>query len=82
MVALSSQGGHSAVVTMRLLLDGVSIPVAQMGPDFILLETPLEHPPATGSLVLNVDETERQWKVRLPQGIFADAKRVAIAACA
>jgi hypothetical protein len=33
----SSQGGHSAQVKMKLLVNGSSILVAQMGADFLLV---------------------------------------------
>jgi len=75
----SSQGGHSAQVKMRLLVNGSSIAVAQMGPDFLLVDAPIDHPPGTASLVLQVDQSERRWDVHLPQGISAASKRVAIA---
>jgi len=65
---------------MRLLVGPHSIPVAQMGPDFILLESPVNHPPAPASVELQVDQSKRSWNVLLPDGISADTKRVAIAA--
>ena len=65
---------------MRLLVNELSLPVAQMGPDFVLLEIPIDHPPADASLVLQVDRSERSWRVRLPSGMSAGTKRVAIAA--
>ena len=65
---------------MRLLVGKHSIPVAQMGPDFILLESPVNHPPAAASVELQVDQSKRSWNVLLPHGISADTKRVAIAA--
>jgi len=80
MIALSSQGGHSAQVKMRLLVNGSSIPVIQMGPDFLLVDAPFDHPPGDASVVLQVDQSERRWNVRLPNGISANSKRVAIAA--
>ena len=80
MVALSSQGGHSAQVRIRLLVNRESVAVAQMGPDFLLLEASFDHPPGDASVVLQVDESERRWNVRLPDGISAVSKRVAIAA--
>jgi hypothetical protein len=79
MVPLSSQGGHSARVNMRLLVNGLSLQVTQMGPDFVLVESPVNHPPAAASMVLQVDKTERRWNVRLPGGISANKKRVEIA---
>ena len=75
-----SQGGHSAQVTMRLLVNGYSIPVRQMGRDFLLIDYTVNHPPADASLVLQVDQNERRWNVRLPQGISANCNRVAISA--
>ena len=65
---------------MRLLINGGSIAVEHLGPDFILLGAPFDHPPGDASMVLQVDQRERRWNVRLPDGISADCKRVAIAA--
>lgn len=76
----SSQGGHSAQVSMRLLVNGFSIPVRQMGHDFLLVDSAVNHPPAEASVVLRVDHNERRWNVRLPQGISANSNRVAILA--
>ena len=64
---------------MRLLVNGLSLSVTQMGPDFVLVESPVNHPPAAASMVLQVDKTERRWNVRLPGGISANKKRVEIA---
>jgi hypothetical protein len=75
---LSSQGGHSSRVNMRLLFNGYSLPVAQIGPDFILVDEPVNHPPTAASVIFQVDETERHWKVQLPFGISCDLKKVAI----
>jgi hypothetical protein len=75
----SGYGGHSAHVSMLLLLNGTSIRVLQMGPDFLFVEAGVEHPPGEASLVLAVDDSERRWKVRLPHGIAAGSDRVTIA---
>jgi len=77
---MSNHGGHSARVFMRLLVNGFSIPVRQMGPDFLLVDSPVNHPPADASLVLQVDQNERSWEVRLPEGISASSNRIVIAA--
>ena len=76
---ISSQGGHFARVKMRLLVNGGSIPVLQMGPDFLLVEEPFDHPLGNASVVLRMDESERSWGVHLPNGISSSSKRVAIA---
>ena len=67
---------------MHLLLRGNAIPVVQMGPDFLLLDVAHDQAPGDASLVLRVDQSERSWRVRLPEGISAASKRVAIAAAA
>jgi hypothetical protein len=77
---LQSSGycGHSADVAISLLFNGHSIPVAQLGPGFLLLDAPGDHPPGEASVVLRVDQSERRWNVRLPDGISASRKRVNI----
>lgn len=75
----ASHGGHSANVRMSLVLNTDSIPVAQMGPDFLLVDIATDHPPGEASLVLQVDQSERRWKVSLPHGISARSERVTIA---
>ena len=65
---------------MRLLVNDSSIPVVQLGPDFLLVDAPFDHPPGDASMVLQVDQSERCWNVHLPNGISAGSKRVAIAA--
>lgn len=77
----SVQRGHSADVSMRLLVNGASLPIAQMGPDFLLLDAAgSAHPPGDASILLRVDASERRWEVRLPEGITAGgAQRVSIA---
>jgi hypothetical protein len=77
---MMNQGGHSAQVNMQLLVNGGSVRVVQMGPDFLLVEEPFDHPPADASVVLRVDGSERRWNVLLPEGLSALSKRVAIAA--
>ncbi len=64
---------------MLLLVNGLSLSVAQLGPDFIFLDSPVDHPPTTGSMILRVDQNERRWNVHLPNGISAGSKRVEIA---
>lgn len=79
---MSSQGGHSAQVKMRLLVNELSLSVAQMGPDFLFVDAPVNHAPVAASLVLQVDQSERRWNVHLPNGISAGKKRVEIAPAA
>ena len=78
MITSSSLSGHSAQVKMRLLVKGSSISAAQMGPDFLLVDAPIYHPPGNASVVLQVDQRARRWNVHLPNGISAESRRVAI----
>jgi hypothetical protein len=77
----SNYSGHSADVQISLLFNGSSLPVAQLGPGFLLLDQPSNHPPCEASIVLRVDQSERRWNVSLPDGISAASKRVIISAC-
>jgi len=66
---------------MRLSVSGAVIRITHMGPDFLLIESPIDLPPCEASLSLQVDDSESEWKVRLPDGISKDSKRVALALC-
>jgi len=64
---------------MHLLLDGRILSVGQLGPDFLILDEAIDHPPATARLFFAVDGNEREWNVHLPEGISAGSRRVVIA---
>ena len=81
MIAEQSYGAHSAKVEMQLIITGESIGITQMGPDFLFIAPAGEYPPGEATIVLRVDGRERQWQVRLPEGISKDSKRVALALC-
>ena len=78
MIESSGQGGHSAQVKMRLLLNGSSIPVMQMGSDFLIVQSAMEHPPTDATLEICIDASERRWTVRLPHGMSAASQAVTI----
>ena len=78
MKASRSYGGHSALVRMRLLVNGTSFRIAQMGPDFLFVESPADHPPARATIELQVDDARRTWEVNLPHGMKAGDERVAL----
>jgi hypothetical protein len=70
---------HSADVRIHLHVNGCSLPVAQLGPDFLILRTPADHPPADADIAMSIDGNERRWRVRLPDGIAADKPKTKIA---
>jgi hypothetical protein len=76
----SGQGGHSADVRICLILNGHCIPVAQLGPGFLLLDVLADHPAGEASIVMRVDQSEERWNVHLPDGISAGTKRVSVVA--
>ena len=63
---------------MQLLFKGSSIPIAKMGPDYIVVNSAGDHLPCDASIVLKVDGIERRWDVHLPEGISAWSRRVPI----
>ena len=76
----SSHSGHSAIVKMQVRFNGTSIPIAKMGPDYIVVHSDSDHPPCEATIEMCVDDSESRWNVRLPNGISAGSKRVALAA--
>lgn len=79
MIAEQTYVAHSAQVEMRLILNGESVSITHMGPDYVLVELAASHPPCDATILLRVDKAERRWTVRLPSGIPADSRRVEIA---
>jgi hypothetical protein len=70
---------HSALVSMRLVSDTIDLPIAQLGPDFLILENPADLAPRSAEIVLRGDSTERRWPVNLPDGIDPATLRTRIA---
>jgi hypothetical protein len=54
---------------MRLLANGRSYRIAQLGPDFLILRDKVDSPPTEGEITLNVDGHEESWRVHLPDGL-------------
>jgi hypothetical protein len=79
MISDQNYGAHSARVEMSLIVNGSSISITQMGPDFLCVESGDDHPPCEATIVLQVDHSERRWKVRLPDGVSKAPKRIALA---
>jgi hypothetical protein len=79
MIGEQNHGAHSAQVKMRLIVGETVIRITHMGPDFLLIDAPGDLPPCEASILLRVDESESEWKVRLPHGISRNSNRVALA---
>ena len=55
MAAMNSFTAHSADVRMHLLVNGLVLPIAQLGPNFLILEKPVTHPPANADILVTID---------------------------
>jgi hypothetical protein len=73
-----SQQNHSALVHIHLHLNGHVLPVAQLGPNFLMLAEPIDHPPADAEISMSIDRIEQRWPVRLVDGISATGSRTPI----
>jgi len=66
---------------MHLSVKGQVLPIAQLGPDFLILRTPLEIPPIDAEISLSIDGNVRCWAVHLAKGIHPDRVKTAITSC-
>ena len=67
---------------MFLAVEGgrTTLPIGQMGPDFVILDDPIDHPPSDALLVWSIDGEERRREIRLPEGLAGSKRRTPIAA--
>jgi hypothetical protein len=63
---------------MELRINGSVLPIGQLGPDFIILDEPIAHPPSEAEIAVSIDGRERRWKVQLPEGIRLDKSTTSI----
>jgi hypothetical protein len=70
--------GYSADVRMHLTLNGYVLPIAELGPEYLILRSPLEHGPADAEISLSIDGNERRWMVHLDNGIHPDRVKTVI----
>ena len=79
MITSYGQTGHSASFSMQLVVNGSTLSIAQLGPDFLLLRDTMDHPPAEATIIVRVDANERRWTVNLPEGLTKASDRVRLA---
>jgi hypothetical protein len=63
---------------MHLSVDGQVLSIGHLGPDYVVLDDPIDHPPADAHVSLSVDGNERRWRVRLVDGLSASQARTRI----
>lgn len=71
--------GHSADVQIELYLNGSVLQVAQLGPDFLILKSPIDHPPSQAEISLSIDGKKSRWPVQLVDGIAVGERKTRIA---
>lgn len=70
--------GISAEAQITLAVNGTTLPVAQLGPDFVILENPPALSPQSAEITLTIDGHQRRRQVHLLDGIPAHAASPAI----
>lgn len=63
---------------MELCVNGYTLPIAQLGPDFLILKNPTDHPPTDTEIALSIDGHEDRWTVHLVDGITASQRKTKI----
>lgn len=78
MAAPDSNSGYSADIRMQLRLDGDVFSVAQLGPDFLILDNPTDRPPGLGEIEMWIDGRHRRWTVKISAGVRAGERQTKI----
>lgn len=81
MNASQINGAYSADVRIQLIVNGHILPVAQLGPHFLILRNAIDHPPTDAEIVMSIDGDVKQWPVRLPAGIAVGKVETPIVNC-
>ena len=73
MTANASRGdrgvaGYSSNVQLRLIIAGREYPLAQIGPDFVMLREPADLPSCDAEVVMMIDGHESRWPITLQHG--------------
>ncbi len=66
---------------MELRLNGSVLTISHLGPDYLILAEPVDHPPMQAEITMSVDGQESRWEVQLPAGLSATSRRTRIAPC-
>jgi hypothetical protein len=75
----SSSNGYSADVRMHLSVNGHTVQIGQLGPDFIILDDAPDLSPSQGEITMSIDGRVRRWHVALPDGVSASRVKTRIA---
>ncbi len=81
--ANQKSSGHSADVQMHLSVNGHTLSIGHLGPDYVILDAPIDYPPSDAEISLSVDGSKSRWKVRLIDGLSASQarSRISVSGC-
>jgi len=77
--SIRNNHGYSANIQMHLSVNGHVFSIGQLGPNFLLLDNPIDHPAGEGVITLHIDGREKSWPVYLPDGITAGKAETRVA---
>jgi len=63
---------------MELRVNGSVLNISHLGPDYLILTQPVDHPPAQAEVVMSIDGKQSRWAVHLPAGVSARSVRTSI----
>jgi len=68
MTQAASYTGYSSKVSLELVIENQTVPLAQIGGDRLFFDHPVEFTSDSGEVVMNVDGVIRRWRVSLSNG--------------
>jgi hypothetical protein len=63
---------------MNLVIENRAIRVWEVAPGFVVFHEPIDLPPSSGQIVLQLDGERHSWPVRLPEGALATSPRAVL----
>jgi hypothetical protein len=66
---------------MELRLHGSVLAISHLGPDYLILAEPIEHPPTRAEIAMSMEGREGHWAVWLPDGLSVASRRTSILPC-
>lgn len=54
---------------MQLSVNGHILSITHLGPDFVVVERPIDHPPCEAEISVSIDGCTSRWQVELPDGL-------------
>ena len=70
---------HSASVEIILSLHDRQLRIGHLGPNYLILDDPINAPPSDAQISLSVDGVTTRWSIHLPEGLSAADPRAPIA---